>query len=66
MRKLAKKYHHIWGLLAMIPIAVIAQLICVSVGFTETVTIAIQLPLLALQLFSFYMMRLYRNKVLHD
>lgn len=63
MRKLAKKGGFIWVVLAIIPIATFTNVIGEAIHLDSSIIVGIQLPTLALQLFSIFMLIRYRQEI---
>jgi hypothetical protein len=62
MKKLAKKGGFIWFFLTIMPNASIAYMICEDMKLSPTITMAIILPLLALQLFALFIAIRYQKE----
>lgn len=65
MRSLAKKGRFMWVVLAIIPTAKLAEMIGKANHLDNSIIIAIQLPTLALQLFSFFILIRYGPEIFY-
>jgi hypothetical protein len=63
MRNLAKKGGYIWGVLAIIPIATFVNMVGKAIHLDSNIIVSIQAPLLALQLFSIFMLIRYGREI---
>ena len=63
MRNLAKKGGFMWVVLAITPIATYANMIGKAIHLDSSIIVGIQLPTLALQLFSLFMLIRYRREI---
>jgi hypothetical protein len=63
MRNLAKKGGFMWVVLAIIPIATFTNMIGKAIHLDSSIIIGIQLPTLALQLFSLFMLIRYSREI---
>lgn len=63
MRKLAIKGGFLWVILAIMPGATIVKYIGESIELSGNVIVAIQMPLLVIQLLSLFMIIKYRKEI---
>ncbi len=63
MRNLAKKGGFMWVVFSIIPIASFTNMIGEAIHLDSSIIVGIQLPTLALQLFSLFMLIRYRREI---
>ena len=63
MKNLAKKGGFMWFVLAATPIAAFTNLIGNAIHLDSSIIVGIQLPTLALQLFSIFMLIRYKREI---
>jgi len=63
MKNLAKKGGFIWLMLAMLPTASLINVIGKAINLDSNIIVGLQLPSLALQLFSLFMLIRYRREI---